>query len=140
VLLLICASFYIIIAIWLLLKSFHAVYQSRMDSVQIHSADSTSDNTERRRVLETEAPTSLLRTWWSSIRHGKAPPGEGDNLFTCAICLEPVLMGNTVHALGCRHVFHSQCLENWFLEGHNNCPLCQRSFCRVTDAACHSPV
>lgn len=45
-----------------------------------------------------------------------------------AICLETVNKDDVIHALPCKHVFHRQCLETWFLEYHNACPVCWRVF------------
>ena len=34
--------------------------------------------------------------------------------------------------LNCYHIFHSKCIEQWFIE-HQNCPICKKDFARGAD-------
>jgi hypothetical protein len=43
---------------------------------------------------------------------------------SCAICICDFEAGQEVTAVGCRHLFHADCLTNW-LEIKLNCPLCK---------------
>lgn len=55
---------------------------------------------------------------------------------TCAICQEtftPPQEGRTImlkaeplRLLGCGHVFHTECIDQWLLKGSGNCPFCNR--------------
>uniref|UniRef100_A0A7S0ZBN2 RING-type domain-containing protein n=1 Tax=Timspurckia oligopyrenoides TaxID=708627 RepID=A0A7S0ZBN2_9RHOD len=46
----------------------------------------------------------------------------------CVICLESFVPSDDVVILGCRHLFHSQCMFRWATE-HLSCPLCRCSAC-----------
>ena len=41
----------------------------------------------------------------------------------CAICQEG--MNECEHKLSCGHIFHSECIIQWFRHGPNSCPLCR---------------
>ncbi|CAH8388132.1 unnamed protein product [Eruca vesicaria subsp. sativa] len=43
----------------------------------------------------------------------------------CIVCLSTLKTGEEVRKLGCRHVFHKQCLEGWLQHLNFNCPLCR---------------
>ncbi|VVB03706.1 unnamed protein product [Arabis nemorensis] len=43
----------------------------------------------------------------------------------CIVCLSTLKAGEEVRKLGCRHVFHKQCLEGWIQHLNFNCPLCR---------------
>ena len=45
----------------------------------------------------------------------------------CVICMAPVEVGDKVRALSCRHIFHSECLDEW-LVWRRVCPLCGLKF------------
>lgn len=45
----------------------------------------------------------------------------------CKICLKPVRNESMCRMLNCYHIFHSKCLEKWFIE-FQSCPVCRRSF------------
>lgn len=47
---------------------------------------------------------------------------------TCIICLEEILLGDTLMLLRCDHFYHSSCLKKW-LEGSKKCPLCNIDVC-----------
>ncbi|PKA55149.1 putative E3 ubiquitin-protein ligase RHA2B [Apostasia shenzhenica] len=45
---------------------------------------------------------------------------------TCVVCLSRLSAGERVRRLGCRHVFHAECLDGWFGQMMNlSCPLCR---------------
>ncbi|CAN8063730.1 unnamed protein product [Agarophyton chilense] len=41
----------------------------------------------------------------------------------CVICLEPIIVGQRVRSLPCKHIYHSQCIRVW-LRRKNACPCC----------------
>ncbi|KAH6870914.1 hypothetical protein B0T10DRAFT_417916, partial [Thelonectria olida] len=41
------------------------------------------------------------------------------------VCLEALLDEDNVRCLPCRHVFHANCIEIWFLKPRFTCPLCK---------------
>lgn len=45
----------------------------------------------------------------------------------CCICMEPFAVGESTVALEChtQHVFHYECLKQWLVNGHRECPLCR---------------
>lgn len=46
------------------------------------------------------------------------------NTWTCSICLCLLEASQEVIEMPCKHIFHSECLEQW-LHRHNTCPLCR---------------
>ena len=50
----------------------------------------------------------------------------------CLICLQPIQNESVCRMLNCYHIFHSDCIEQWFIE-HLKCPMCNKSFKRGAD-------
>ncbi|KAK9091402.1 hypothetical protein Sjap_024579 [Stephania japonica] len=45
---------------------------------------------------------------------------------SCVVCLCELREGERVRWLGCRHVFHKECLDRWLFDHRNfTCPLCR---------------
>ncbi|OJJ50595.1 hypothetical protein ASPZODRAFT_21150 [Penicilliopsis zonata CBS 506.65] len=95
------------------------------DDPESKLAGSTTD--ENLSKLAKVAPKSCLREWWATQKE-KMKLTEHDTNFVCAICLDPIAESASIHALKCNHVFHDQCLEEWFLHFHFTCPLCHAAF------------
>ncbi|KAI9928963.1 hypothetical protein ASPWEDRAFT_169203 [Aspergillus wentii DTO 134E9] len=62
--------------------------------------------------------------WWFAVKKKRPAGGE----FICAFCLDPVLDRQLVRKIRCRHVFHKERLETWYLKKKHQCPTCQRYF------------
>ena len=43
---------------------------------------------------------------------------------TCVICLQDFNNGEKATILPCFHIFHTECIKNWF-ENENTCPICK---------------
>jgi len=43
----------------------------------------------------------------------------------CSICLNNLKKEDKVLILKCNHLYHSECLLEWFNKDNNNCPLCR---------------
>ncbi|KAE8149580.1 hypothetical protein BDV25DRAFT_172767 [Aspergillus avenaceus] len=131
VLLVVCLSVYVLTAIWLLIRSYCLAYSSSIPTVNDSTANDARPPTnmeQRLQFLERAAPTKPFKTWWMSVQTIKSPLKKSDQLFTCSICLDTVHRKDPIHALKCRHVFHRQCLEKWYLGDHNHCPVCHKAF------------
>ncbi|KAE8413973.1 hypothetical protein BDV36DRAFT_266909 [Aspergillus pseudocaelatus] len=131
VLLAICVLIYVVTAIWVLLRSYYFTTLNLDLSAILDPSFSVPTATEEERrlnLLERVAPTKPFITWWRSVQTERSPLKDYDRVFDCAICLEPVSKRCPIHTLPCRHVFHSQCLETWFLNYHYTCPMCQKPF------------
>lgn len=46
----------------------------------------------------------------------------------CFICLDPILLGNKIFPLPCRHTFHEECLKEAVAHQHYQCCLCHSKF------------
>jgi hypothetical protein len=44
----------------------------------------------------------------------------------CCICLSSLQANERVRCLACTHLFHIQCIDNWF-KRNNKCPLCRKN-------------
>lgn len=42
----------------------------------------------------------------------------------CAVCLDPILHRD-ISTLPCAHSFHRHCIQTWFGQHHNTCPVCR---------------
>ena len=45
----------------------------------------------------------------------------------CAFCLESYSFGDEGNVCGirCNHCFHTNCISNWLMTGHQTCPMCR---------------
>lgn len=62
---------------------------------------------------------------------------ETDEQSQCSICLEAFNAGEKVYrtsALGCDHIFHCECIVEWFMR-RDTCPCCRRVVLPTTNAA-----
>lgn len=55
-------------------------------------------------------------------------PTESTSGDTCAICLEVLHPTDSVRALSCHHVYHSECILPWFTTRRAICPLCKHNY------------
>ncbi|KAL3107435.1 hypothetical protein niasHT_014152 [Heterodera trifolii] len=44
----------------------------------------------------------------------------------CAICFDQFPLKTFDRPLPCNHIFHNDCIEDWFRSGHKTCPICRR--------------
>ena len=49
----------------------------------------------------------------------------------CIICLERFAVEDTVRKLKCGHVFHKNCIDEWFVS-HRSCCLCKKNIIGMT--------
>ncbi|CAD7950618.1 unnamed protein product [Amoebophrya sp. A120] len=54
----------------------------------------------------------------------------------CAVCCDEFTGTDVVINLPCQHVFHQECVLEWFTRGNRECPLCRRD---VEETLHHSP-
>lgn len=45
----------------------------------------------------------------------------------CSICLESFMVNEGYRTLPCGHDFHKKCIDKWFLEGSQECPMCRKN-------------
>lgn len=44
---------------------------------------------------------------------------------TCTICMDDMKIGDEYYNLSCRHVFHTECINEYLLNYNHVCPLCK---------------
>ena len=105
----------------------------------------TAINDDLESMLDKPQPKLLRRS--SSVSSTSSDlTAVKDN--TCLICLMDFIPGETVKALECEHLYHEECLREWYnaglpnfanqnvprhiLERHMTCPKCRRTFSRGT--------
>ena len=55
---------------------------------------------------------------------------------SCPICLEPYKVGDDIawsKNEACVHAFHLDCIMDWLMMGHDDCPLCRQDYLFVGD-------
>ena len=50
-----------------------------------------------------------------------------ENNKNCVICLEDFVIGDRIISLPCIHIFHADCIKNWFIID-KSCPICKYKF------------
>ena len=55
---------------------------------------------------------------------------EKDERDACAICLVNLENNDKIRRLPCKHLFHSDCVMNWFKE-RMSCPVCRKDLAQV---------
>ncbi|EPS29978.1 hypothetical protein PDE_04928 [Penicillium oxalicum 114-2] len=89
---------------------------------------SSKNADERLRSLDAVSPTRTLEEWWTITKGSLGLSEAVDGHFVCAVCLDEVSRTEQIRELQCRHVFHRECLETWYLGDHFNCPLCHHEY------------
>ncbi|WWC94903.1 hypothetical protein V866_001755 [Kwoniella sp. B9012] len=87
-------------------------------------------------------PTSTIDIQKESLPH--PPIYLKEDQITCAICQENFVppqqgreaLAEWLRVLGCGHVYHAKCIDEWLLRGAASCPFCNRS---VRDMISPSP-
>eukprot|EP01134_Creolimax_fragrantissima_P006614 CFRG6614T1 len=69
---------------------------------------------------------TLLQSKWEGGGAGMKS-SESSKMVECAICMEEYRHGDDVQFLPCLHVYHTECIDNWF-ERSLTCPLCMTHF------------
>jgi len=57
---------------------------------------------------------------------------------TCVVCLERVATGQEFRVLGCKHIFHQPCIDEWWsstVDCRMHCPLCRQKSGHPFEAA-----
>ncbi len=52
------------------------------------------------------------------LKHG----AEAEAL-CCSVCIDDFVEGEKVRILPCRHIYHQQCIDPWFLKKSGTCPI-----------------
>jgi len=64
--------------------------------------------------------------------NGSTITDNDSSAHTCAICLEPFKIGDSVswskHLISCKHVFHNACISAWLTGRNDDCPCCRRNY------------
>jgi len=64
--------------------------------------------------------------------NGSTITDNDSNAHTCAICLDPFKVGDSVswsrHLISCKHVFHNACISAWLTGRNDDCPCCRRNY------------
>ncbi|KDP35200.1 hypothetical protein JCGZ_09359 [Jatropha curcas] len=76
------------------------------------------------RVLTAAQFLSYIEEKIPAIRYTKSliwlPESPG-----CAVCLSEFVEDESVRNLKCKHLFHKDCVDQWFQQCRSTCPLCR---------------
>ncbi|CRJ89094.1 hypothetical protein BN1723_008434 [Verticillium longisporum] len=95
--------------------------------------------------LDNSAPVMTYQAWLDAYEgedEGKCmgePDEEKDDdavkgvvrassYVVCVVCLETLENSDLIRNLPCRHIYHSECITQWFLNKHDTCPLCKAHY------------
>ena len=60
------------------------------------------------------------------IKHlGEQGEVHANTVDRCLVCLGDYEEGEECRVLGCRHVYHKECVDRWLEQGANSCPACR---------------
>jgi hypothetical protein len=95
-------------------------------------ADYTTRQTDRDRAQQTRDDLDLL----GSVRFGS--PSDRHEEWSCSICLSDSVGENEMlcELNVCKHVFHRDCIDNWFLAKLSNCRLKEPPTNRLSQLSC----
>jgi hypothetical protein len=112
------------------------------------SADQTVESTERdqdtpRSGEAVEAPQPPPAQPTNSPSPASCAIGSDDcgplageeDMAGCAICLSPFQPQQLVcesNNSSCQHVFHKECMVDWLMKHHDNCPMCREVYLLTT--------
>ncbi len=91
-------------------------YSNDSDNLDDSDYEEDSDDDENEYYDGTSKPISIDYSY-----HKTNPTTQKED---CGICLDD--SGNLVET-NCKHIFHSECLDKWFLTSEN-CPSCRKEF------------
>jgi hypothetical protein len=105
------------------------------DAPVVQSTESDQDNPPSGEAVEaSQPPAPLINSSLVSCAMGsddcKSSAGEGE-IADCAICLshfKPQQLVCESNNSSCQHVFHKDCMVDWLMKKHNDCPLCREVY------------
>ncbi|PON99067.1 43kDa postsynaptic protein [Trema orientale] len=84
---------------------------------------SSSETSRERRISITQFQ-SLCHNKFYEAKSSNSTSGN-NNTLECCVCLCRFEADEEVSELSCKHFFHKGCLEKWFHNKHETCPLCR---------------
>ena len=78
-------------------------------------------NAKAPRNVQALTSVSSELVWWVSFSWYQALLTQIHSV----VCINVIHDLERVREIPCGHIYHSSCLVNTFLRGHNNCPLCR---------------
>ncbi|KKY24745.1 putative ring finger domain [Diplodia seriata] len=90
------------------------------------NSDNEKSECRKKRMLNLEhaCKSQIFKDWCS--KHESEHPEYKSEHPVCVICLEEIEDKAHIRGLGCLHVFHQGCLDDWFDRFNEYCPLCHR--------------
>ena len=97
---------------------------------QIHDPANDDEAIQRNRGISLDSLFS--NTTISTITSGTGDTGSTEDV--CTICHSTFTNGEVTRSINnCGHVFHIQCIEQWF-RTHNTCPICRQPVQSINSA------
>ncbi|KAF2006582.1 hypothetical protein P154DRAFT_529621 [Amniculicola lignicola CBS 123094] len=116
------------IAIAIILPSLFAIVLVILVAM-IAGEESAASKEERRKKrmakLNSSAKPQHFVDWAAKLRDEHPDASFAMNPI-CVICLDQIEDAAQIRGLGCLHVFHQECLDDWFNRFNEFCPLCHR--------------
>ncbi|OQR93396.1 hypothetical protein ACHHYP_02580 [Achlya hypogyna] len=68
----------------------------------------------------------VRRMTWRRLRVLQFGEHSSALAMACSICLDDICADHWIKLLACPHVYHQHCIDRWFDQGGDACPLCKR--------------
>ncbi|KAM0330753.1 hypothetical protein ACHAQA_003706 [Verticillium albo-atrum] len=82
--------------------------------------------------LDSSAPAITYKSWQVDVEGDDEDltkaAARASSYLVCVICLETLEDSDLIRHLPCRHIYHSECITQWFLKQHDTCPLCKTNY------------
>ncbi|KAH6714343.1 hypothetical protein BKA61DRAFT_358832 [Leptodontidium sp. MPI-SDFR-AT-0119] len=98
------------------------------------SSQSVSNASTRRMEIRQEVQSETFSEWYAKKFAKTVSLAPFPTHLACAICLNEFTDEQLVRDISCSHVFHTDCLDEWYARGHNQCPLCKGALCHPNPA------
>jgi len=111
-----------LLLVYLLATGFCGVRRVRRPRRRFHFLTASRRALAREMSLEIEMSEASMRAISELPTHIVA---EGDEVSSCAVCLEDFRPGDEQKTLPCFHRFHTPCVDHW-LQLQGSCPVCRQ--------------
>ena len=106
------------------MRSLQPIEQVEDDDSDSDSVDEFGNHRQPVKSLAQRQKELSDVTQKSEALHWQCFETDGTRRDNCFICLDPILVGDSIRTMRCNHFGHAKCLDSWLLQ-HWRCPKCR---------------